>query len=665
MSISADELDRVHHFILAIYFIFFLSSHAQYIRRCAIIMADTLPAPTTPKKLFKASSKTKAPTPVKQPRTIPATDSQSPQQADQANTSNYELGNAESTEENDAPSAENISSSTNLAPLTDLSGTASKAVGDSVESDTTGDTPAGLVNTVLTPSETASQSTDARPSLSRDGSQNQEDTPSDSQKDSSGGLASGLIGAVTDKAKSAAGGQSERAPSARDALMDSLSRGTPSEIAHYFSERGNPEMGRFVRSLAGEDSSPTPKARRSPRDATPTPKGRPEKETGDERRDTRSPSGEPPRDDKSVAKPEEKPQPSNAPDPADVSKAAVGTFRDTGDNLPADSATNRAGEPDVSKISNTAAPAIPEHDKQTDISSPSTNEQGGQNEDHVTDNMGRPAHVERSIEIPLQRPKKNGNGPSQPEGRKSEGVNMLGDFEDMPNDGDLPDIPEDDSEDPPEQLLDPSVHSASASISPIPKIPKIEHIRSPPPEDLPRRAQGLEGYVVDDVGNIVDPSGTVLGHATGDLPEMIGRKVSEGGQIHGDGGEILGYVSENFANPPSPKGTPIPADLLGSLRVDPEGNILDSNGHIIGKFHQKPGPDGSIPPFKQSAPPKAKPKTEEKTQGRTTAIEEPKSKVNANTGGSPSDLFLDVKSTNDGIQLTIRIPTMFSQPQKE
>ncbi|KAJ8122534.1 hypothetical protein ONZ43_g1295 [Nemania bipapillata] len=383
---------------------------------------------------------------------------------------------------------------------------------------------------------------------------------------------------------------------------------SPTTIARYFKDQGNPEMSKFVTSLTGIPSSG---------------------------------SGE------------------NTPRPF-MSSEANGTFRDTKDSESILRPTNKMGEPDVSNISQTAQPSIPSTtsnaEERTAGAIPSDDMD---RHTHEIDNMGRPAHVERSFEIPFQRPRNNVASPSPFEKQRTESQD-LGDFEDLPTvespSNDEPSTLEDGSQDPPEEILEPSVHSTSTSITPIPKIPKIPHIDSSPPRDLPRLAQGLAGHVIDDVGNIVDASGEVLGHATGDLPAMVGKKVSDNGEVYGNDGEIVGYVSENFINPPPP--TEIPGDVLGGLRVDHKGNILDGSGNIIGKFYQPPERKSISPkPSAKPSSPKAKPQEKPK--------EEQKPKVNAQTGGSPSDLFLDVKSTTDGIQLTIRIPTTFSRSNSE
>lgn len=278
------------------------------------------------------------------------------------------------------------------------------------------------------------------------------------------------------------------------------------------------------------------------------------------------------------------------------------------------------------------------------------------------DNMGKPAHINRRIDIPLPRPERPSS--SSKSGLNMPEVDNLRSTEGLANVNDL--------DDPPEEFLDPSVHSPqqpSANISPIPKISKVSPIDSQPPLDLARLANGLVGHSVDDVGNIVDDSGKVLGHATGDLPSMIGKKVAENGEVYGDSGELIGYVTENFTGHPPPaavetnkssasKDTPLP----GGLRVDLNGNILDASGNIIGKMHSKPAqPNNAVAPYngkEENAP-------ETETNGEQAQPEGEKPRAKFDEGGIPADIFLDVKSTPDGIQVTIRIPTIFKQETRQ
>jgi hypothetical protein len=93
-----------------------------------------------------------------------------------------------------------------------------------------------------------------------------------------------------------------------------------------------------------------------------------------------------------------------------------------------------------------------------------------------------------------------------------------------------------------------------------------------------------------------------------------------------------------------------------------DGNILDSSGNIIGKLHNKPGePSKALAPY--SGDSKGEPKTG--TQGEEEKPEGDKEKPKFGEGGIPADIFLDVKSTPDGIQLTIRIPTIFKQETRQ
>ncbi|OTA94225.1 hypothetical protein M434DRAFT_394972 [Hypoxylon sp. CO27-5] len=359
---------------------------------------------------------------------------------------------------------------------------------------------------------------------------------------------------------------------------------------------------------------------------------------------------------------------STLPEPAYVSQKAGGLTDDSNKQVSGITPTSTIDEPDTSSITKGAQAGMPNGKGKLDSAVEGVTEQQPTDDasEHledgtrVADNMGQPAHIERRIEIPLPRPEKVINSPPQPTKPDTSSIaTELGDFEDLPGTQDLPstdDLPGL-PEDPPEEVLDPSVHSPSSNISPIPKIPKITPLGMAPPPDLLHLARGLGGNVVDDVGNIVDVSGKVLGHATGDLPAMVGKKVADNGEIYGENGEVIGFVSENFTGQPPP--ADIPENVLGGLKVDHQGNILDSNGNIIGRFNEKAGKNGALAPFMKRS------KTSESRTEEDKPREEKKPKVNAHTGGSPSDIFLDVKSTTDGIQLTIRIPTTFGRQQED
>ncbi|KAI0155286.1 hypothetical protein GGR57DRAFT_464723 [Xylariaceae sp. FL1272] len=616
---TAIDSDLLRDVILVICIVVSLHCHANQIRHVATAMADTL-SHATPKKLFKPSSKTKTPTPAKHfpPSTSSSATTPQPSQSrwrtsqrTSQSPSSARSTLSQSTESvRRASPLDDVFQSTNLAPLT-YSGKLAQSIGSDIS-----DFRSGPIDSdALSFTDTLSRSTDDRsPSTRRTTGNFKGFSPSFKQKVSRARALSkrstegarGRLDDTTDQSlQNSTSNLSEASSTATDKPEPVI------DLAKYFLDQGNPEMSHFVSALLGGGPQ-------SPSDVK-------RKVAEMDQKDTLQPSG-------------------------DVSKKADGAVPEAKANLSGVAPTNKVGEPDAASISGAAQPAIPSLDAQRSAKSPPASADGTQE----FDNMGRPSRIDRRIDIPLQRPKKVVESPT--EGHAPGG---LGDANDLPSTDelrsteelrstdDLPAIPDDESQDPPEEILDPSVHSSSTSITPIPKIPKIAPIDSAPPVDLERLARGLGGHVVDDVGNIVDESGKVLGHATGDLPSMVGKKVSDDGEIYGEGGEVIGYVSENFVNPPEP--TEIPSEVLGGLKVDHEGNILDSNGNVIGKFNQRPEQMQS---------------SSSKTDGKSKGEQKPK--VNAHTGGSPSDIFLDVKSTTDGIQLTIRIPTTFQRkPQEE
>lgn len=168
------------------------------------------------------------------------------------------------------------------------------------------------------------------------------------------------------------------------------------------------------------------------------------------------------------------------------------------------------------------------------------------------------------------------------------------------------------------------------------KIPKIQPVEQGEP--LAELAQGLVGKFVDEFGNILDWDGTVLGSVEGDLPSMVGRPVSESGEILDAAGEVVGYVSENHTRPKL-------KDLEGGLRIDGDGNIYNKQGKVVGKMNPETEEGEGSEKQQQNASGGTKP-------------QDSTGKAKEDTPG-PSDVYLDVKSTHDGIQLIIRIPTVF------
>jgi len=227
------------------------------------------------------------------------------------------------------------------------------------------------------------------------------------------------------------------------------------------------------------------------------------------------------------------------------------------------------------------------------------------------------------------------------------------------------------------------------------------------------------GKTVNESGDVIcAKTGQVLARAAGDLPAMVGRTVSNRqGDILGDDGELLGYVADLQVEPKgSASGSQRQGgasrslfDIMGrrnsSLMVDGEGNLLDREGNVVGKFHDNNNPQHRKEREEREAREKAEGKKEdkgEKAAGKQTDKEEPaedpprpqpmpdipeprfadgeaarphrrtedERRENAEAWRkekpyeSPSDIFLDVKSTVEGIQLTIRIPTVFRGGQQ-
>lgn len=249
-----------------------------------------------------------------------------------------------------------------------------------------------------------------------------------------------------------------------------------------------------------------------------------------------------------------------------------------------------------------------------------------------------------------------------------------------------------------------------ANVTPIPRIGPIAPMASTAPVSPtrpklpPHVGSFLMGKTVDDSGDIIDvKTGQVLARTAGDLPSMVGRTVSNRqGDILGDDGELLGYVADieiepqgsASASPPPPGGKPKSLfEVMGrsnaSLMVDEEGNILDTGGNVVGKFHDNNNPLHRKEREEREAREKAEGKKEESGEGprpkpippipnprfadgeetRPHRRTEEERRENAEAwrkekpGESPSDIFLDVKSTVEGIQLTIRIPTVFGGQQ--
>ena len=154
---------------------------------------------------------------------------------------------------------------------------------------------------------------------------------------------------------------------------------------------------------------------------------------------------------------------------------------------------------------------------------------------------------------------------------------------------------------------------------------------------------------------------------------MIGRAVSAGGKVFDTSGDVAGHVSENYIN----SSTPTEDHSSKRLKMDHTGTIYDHNGEVVGKMkdHSNESNAGntgrnnnnnttstgcarcqerdrrSDPSHENAAPPRA----QEDGTGGTTNV------PHRTATPSPSEIYLDVKSTHDGIQLIIKIPTIFNR----
>ncbi|KAF9765941.1 hypothetical protein IL306_001678 [Fusarium sp. DS 682] len=191
------------------------------------------------------------------------------------------------------------------------------------------------------------------------------------------------------------------------------------------------------------------------------------------------------------------------------------------------------------------------------------------------------------------------------------------------------------------------------------RIPRIKPVsestdQTDPESKTPEKlAAGLDGKYVDEFGNILDWDGTVLGRVEGDLPSMVGRPVMPDGKILDEDGEVAGHVCENYIKPAL---KPLAA---GGLKVDDEGNIYDEQGNRIGKLDKPMPTQNGTDKVSEN-----KDKEREQAQGvGSTGTTTNNNNANPKPSGAPrpDELFLDVKSTYDGIQLIIKIPTVFNR----
>ncbi|KAK3191765.1 hypothetical protein K4F52_002189 [Lecanicillium sp. MT-2017a] len=184
------------------------------------------------------------------------------------------------------------------------------------------------------------------------------------------------------------------------------------------------------------------------------------------------------------------------------------------------------------------------------------------------------------------------------------------------------------------------------------EIPKITPIFSPK-ESSVKLAQGLEGKFVDEFGNILGADGTVHGRVEGDLPAMVGRPIQSDGSVLSVDGEACGYVSENLTAPPL-------QEVGGGLKVDAEGNIYDMHGETVGKMKNPTAAKNTNPSTSEKQTQNDFSRKRKASHSSPGGHEGARPRPRPATP-SPSEVYLDVKSTHNGIQLIIKIPTVFNR----
>ncbi len=268
----------------------------------------------------------------------------------------------------------------------------------------------------------------------------------------------------------------------------------------------------------------------------------------------------------------------------------------------------------------------------------------------------------------------------------------------------------DESSEPEERPRTPAYVAPIGKIGPIPPISPAAGISVPSDRiQLPEYiGRFLVGKKVNEEGDIVDgESHQILARAGGDLPSIVGLAVSNWkGDILGDDGALLGWIEDlelgqPRGDPKSPRTPKSLFELMGQrsagLMVNQHNELLDPSGSVVGTFYDNNNPQHRKEKEEREARAKEERKERKKQKREQTEREasssekprpspeddegeeeEPKQRArrseserrqNAeswrkeNPGESPSDIFLDVKSTTEGIQLTIRIPTVFGGQQ--
>ncbi|CRK35365.1 hypothetical protein BN1723_004125 [Verticillium longisporum] len=197
--------------------------------------------------------------------------------------------------------------------------------------------------------------------------------------------------------------------------------------------------------------------------------------------------------------------------------------------------------------------------------------------------------------------------------------------------------------------------------NPTIQIPKVTPLASglTLPPNLAELAENLEDKYIDEFGNVLEWDGRVLGRVEGDLPSMIGRPVSATGEVISAEGQVVGYVAENDTispRPPSPK----PIHGMGEgMKLDHMGNILNRHNKIVGHLLNAEELVDAPEPIRRARNGGGG-GSGGGSGGGGCGCNCGHGRAKPSAAPSPSEIYLDVKSTNDGVQLIIKIPTVFN-----
>ncbi|RBQ73213.1 hypothetical protein VDGD_07279 [Verticillium dahliae] len=376
------------------------------------------------------------------------------------------------------------------------------------------------------------------------------------------------------------------------------------------------------------------------------------------------------REDQSTPKPEQAARPKlpRLNSQSRASSSFVGSETDTQDHAEAprpqpEQESSRPTQPEVAAASQQRSP----QGGAQNSARPNTTSQDhsqSQNTSQASQDQGGPSHINTSREIPI------------PIRKQEAGRHSITTDED--DDDDASSVSSSSTESignraqyydhhqPPQHSPTPVTRSTLKNKSddeenPTIQIPKVTPLASglTLPPNLAELAENLEDKYIDEFGNVLEWDGRVLGRVEGDLPSMIGRPVSATGEVISTEGQVVGYVAENDTiapRPPSPK----PIHGMGEgMKLDHMGNILNRHNKIVGHLNAEELVDAPEP-IRRARNGGGGGSGGGGGGGGGCGCSCGHGRAKPSAAPSPSEIYLDVKSTNDGVQLIIKIPTVFN-----